>query len=190
MKLEIIDNFLSPTYFEYLNNYIVQSPRFEWSYLNNVTSSADEGDDWSFGYTHVLIETPTGRPLSPHFPAFIGALCDIQEATGLDKCTRARLDMTTKTPAPFEHQVHIDTARPNYSCILYMNDTDGDTIMYEETTKDPSAPIPEKLTERERIKPVPNRLVIFDGYILHTGMSPMKNKNRILLNTNFMADDQ
>ena len=79
MKLEIIDNFLSHTYFDYLNKHIIQSDRFEWSYLNNVTSSANEGEDWSFGYTHVLVESPTGRPVSHHFPAFIGALCDIQK---------------------------------------------------------------------------------------------------------------
>ena len=162
--IKVIDNLLSDTHFGMLQEVVLRT-NFEWCYNNNITSSREEGDDWSFGYNHTLIESQTGRPLSQHYPAFLGLLCDIQDATGLDRCTRARLDMTTRTPFPYEHPVHIDSSRENLSCIFYMNESDGDTIMYNETTKDASAPVPEKLTERQRIEPKPNRLVIFDGFL-------------------------
>jgi hypothetical protein len=41
------------------------------------------------------------------------------------------------------------------------------------------------LEECERISPKANRLALFDGDYLHTGSSPRKYKNKILINSNY-----
>ena len=41
------------------------------------------------------------------------------------------------------------------------------------------------LTIRQRVEPKKGRVLIFDGSILHTGCSPHKFKNRIILNSIF-----
>ena len=43
-----------------------------------------------------------------------------------------------------------------------------------------------ELHEIKRVTPKANRLIIFDGDIIHTGSSPSKNKKRILINSNFL----
>ena len=45
------------------------------------------------------------------------------------------------------------------------------------------------LKECERISPKANRLALFDGDLLHTGSSPRKHKNKILINSNYSKED-
>jgi hypothetical protein len=45
------------------------------------------------------------------------------------------------------------------------------------------------MKEMERVSPKANRLVLFDGSFLHTGCSPTKHKNRILINSNYMKKE-
>ena len=70
---------------------------------------------------------------------------------------------------------------------MYFNDSDGDTIVYNEQS--PTVKIPNEtltnLTEKKRISPRENRLLIFDGSFIHTGHSPTNHRRRILLNCNF-----
>ena len=58
--------------------------------------------------------------------------------------------------------------------MLYLNDSDGDTIIFDENFK-----------IKKRITPKKNRVVIFDGITYHTGCHPCKNDKRIVLNVNF-----
>jgi len=85
--------------------------------------------------------------------------------------------MVTWSPEEFIHPAHIDFPFPNVATVYYVNDTDGDTIIYGQ----------DRLEIKERVSPKANRLVIFDGDILHTGCSPIKHKTRILLNSNFQV---
>jgi len=94
--------------------------------------------------------------------------------------TRARLDMTLQAPKKTLHTPHTDQNYPHMSCILYLIDSDGDTVIYNE---DKGA---EELTILHTVEPRKNRLVIFDGDQMHTGHSPLHHANRILLNLNFM----
>jgi hypothetical protein len=63
------------------------------------------------------------------------------------------------------------TFRGNIATVYYVNDSDGDTIFKD---------------SKEKITPKANRLIIFDGSLLHTGSSPKNSKTRILLNSNFV----
>ena len=72
------------------------------------------------------------------------------------------------------HIPHRDMNINHYVSILYCNDADGDTIIYNETCKQ------ENYTIQKKISPVKNRLVFFDGSYYHTGHSPSKNNYRIL----------
>ena len=80
--------------------------------------------------------------------------------------------MTMVATERFVHDYHKDFEQENIAAILYINETDGETIILENET--------EKI-----IKPEVNKLVTFDGNILHTGCSPLKYKRRILINSNY-----
>ena len=73
---------------------------------------------------------------------------------------------------------------PHYSAVYYVNDSDGDTIIYDQQFQgNPNPPL--ELTEKRRIDPKANRLLLFNGKYFHTGSSPAKNKNRIIINGNY-----
>ena len=91
---------------------------------------------------------------------------------------RARADMTMASPNNYQHPPHVDFVYKNISTIFYVNDSDGDTILYKN----------KKVFKK--ITPVKNSLLIFDGDILHTGCSPTKYKNRILINSNYRRENE
>ena len=80
---------------------------------------------------------------------------------------------------------HIDNKYVNsYSMIYYVNDSDGDTIIFNETCNDETMNRPDKLTIKQRIEPKKNRAVLFRGNYFHTSSNPMNNETRIVLNVN------
>ena len=101
--------------------------------------------------------------------------------------------MTTRTPKDgYLHSIHVDFDKtfPHVSCIIYMNDSDGNTIFFNETSNDFSTNHSgsfkiDDLTIRKKVQPKKGRIVLFDGSIIHSGCSPYNNKNRILLNCQF-----
>ena len=58
--------------------------------------------------------------------------------------------------------------------MLYLNDSDGYTVIFDEN-KD----------IKKKISPKKNRVVIFDGMSYHAGSHPCKSNTRMLLNINF-----
>ena len=112
----------------------------------------------------------------------------IMDTVGGIQPLRVRADMTMQSDEEHKHGIHIDYPTANITTILYINDSDGDTIFYKERTSDTTKRYkPSDLNEMKRITPVANSLVIFDGFQLHTGCSPMKNSNRILINSNYLV---
>ena len=107
-------------------------------------------------------------------------------------CCRARLDMTFATSNGVKHNPHTDHPMPHWTAILYFSDTDGDTVIYNErrdgiTRHAASLDSDEGLTELVRVTPQKNKIVFFEGMHYHTGHSPTKTSNRILLNVNFTS---
>ena len=127
-------------------------------------------------------------------------LLQVMDTVGCDMILRCRGDMTTWSPEEFIHPAHTDYPFPNASSIYYLHDTDGDTILYGKDSFDHDIKIDQHqdgtlsqtiggktttLEIKERISPKANRLLLFDGNLLHTGSSPTKHKTRILINSNF-----
>lgn len=73
----------------------------------------------------------------------------------------------------------------NFTGLYYVNDSDGDTIIYNETYKDY---IPEELTISHRIKPAKGTLILFNTYHIHSGCLPSTGR-RMVINFNFKVLD-
>jgi hypothetical protein len=102
-------------------------------------------------------------------------------------CYRARASMTLQTGERITQSPHVDFyAMPHNTAIYYMNDADGDTILYKEKTNGlPDYPKLENVTEHARIQPKANRLLLFNGEHYHTGESAVETSRRVLININF-----
>ena len=106
------------------------------------------------------------------------------KATGSKDIFRSRLDMTVNRGESIVLDPHVDFFFPHISSILYINNSDGNTIIYNQKYNDHDK-YDQKLIVKEEIEPVANRLLIFDGLFIHTGCTPSKNNRRILINSNF-----
>lgn len=70
-----------------------------------------------------------------------------------------------------------------YTAIYYVNDSDGDTFIYNERVGHTG-----KLTVKQRISPKQGRMVVFDGGLLHSGNNPINTKARLTVNINVLVD--
>lgn len=87
-----------------------------------------------------------------------------------------------ETFGDFYNIPHVDDRIDHKSMIYYVNDSDGDTILFKERFTgelDFS-----KKTEECRISPKKNKAVVFDGLRYHSGSVPKMN-HRVLININF-----
>ena len=80
---------------------------------------------------------------------------------------------------------HVDNEEKNsYAIIYYVNDSDGDTILFNERFDYEKNIVPKKLTINQKISPKKNRVLIFDGDIFHTSSNPILSEKRIVMNIN------
>jgi hypothetical protein len=80
-----------------------------------------------------------------------------------------------------QNGLHVDLAEPHYACVYYLNDSDGDTIIMEQSTVDTepgSQGVDVKI--HQRVTPKKGRMVIFDGRRYHCSSQPLHNYRAII----------
>ena len=93
---------------------------------------------------------------------------------------------------------HVDMHENHYTALYYINDSDGDTYLFDQYDAIiPGQPLEarqqkiltQKYTVNQKVTPKKNRLLIFDGHQLHASSHPKQNPYRIVLNINFVTED-
>ena len=183
----VIDNFIPTSYLHEMQEHIV-SPWQEWYYQDNISLIEKKGKFGHFGFNQCL--KPVNQDYLDHYTARLlkPLVLLIQETARCKNVIRSRLDLTTYQGESKILEPHIDFSdREHISSIFYIIDSDGNTVIYNEKYKmgDPDYFQLENLTIQKEIKPKANRLLIFDGFYVHTGHTPGEHNCRILLNSNF-----
>tara|TARA_B110000858_G_C17554672_1_gene359719 strand:+ start:82 stop:630 length:549 start_codon:yes stop_codon:yes gene_type:complete len=174
----VYDNFISTEYHEQIQN-LVARPSFNWTYHQNISSQNKDNKEY-FGFSHNLFDANMEIWFSEHSDKLKLLISEIQKTANCSKVLRARLDMTLYNEKKLIHEPHIDFIQhKNVSAIYYLNNSDGDTIIYNEKE------LHGKYTIKKKISPKANRLVLFKGEFVHTGSSPSNHNNRILINSNY-----
>ncbi len=177
--IRIIDNLLTPSYLKDLQQHFL-SQNCEWYFNDNLTGDDSYYNIGSFGLVNKLHWNGyfSGTQTSFLIKALVFSALD--EVKKVLKCEqeilRVRADMTLYNPLNHKHEIHTDFEEEHTTAIFYLNNSDGNTIIFDREGK--------KLLKE--IEPVENRLVIFDGLLMHTGHSPSKHKSRALINMNFI----
>lgn len=78
----------------------------------------------------------------------------------------------------------MEEGKNSYTAIYYMNDSDGDTVIFNETKMDTFLN-GEELSIKKRIKSKKGRFVMFKQDYLHAGFPPTKSDYRVVINFNF-----
>jgi hypothetical protein len=103
----------------------------------------------------------------------------------IKKYLRVKFNMLHKVDTKYEKMYntpHPDDSETDtsFSMVYYVNDSDGDTVLFNEFYDKNNVSQP--LTICKRIQPKKNRLVIFDSKRYHASSNPILNKNRTVLN--------
>ena len=199
--IKVIDDFVNPAYSKGIESAIL-GENFPWIWCSNISDQTAKSSKTSFGFTHKLVNETNSQPVSDFYQFLLPMFLQALELTNASGVIRARGDMTVFSGKQITYEPHIDMQEKNISVIFYVNDSDGDTIIYKEkyqsegaSLSDPSYTslgkppnikpvIPKTLTEEERVTPKANRLLLFNGEHWHTGQSPTKHSRRVLINFN------
>ena len=162
---------------------------FPWYYIDDIT--VDEGDPKSQrrpGFTHEYvayegIEKSTGKQVSRFHEVFVILLQNACKKLGIMDINVLQGRSFLQVPLNLQNRdvdtPHIDIHdRDNFFVVLYyVCDSDGDTIIYNETKES------DQYTIKQRVTPKQGRVVIFDGLLMHTAEQPLNN-TRCIVNYN------
>ncbi len=116
-------------------------------------------------------------------------LFKLTEMIGPFDLLRSRLAMNLSDGVGGVHQQHVDNPTPHTVLLYYINDSDGDTILYKERA-DPltylAGSYPDYFTIDVRVTPKKGRAVIFDGLQFHSVSTPKDHLKRQIININVL----
>jgi len=162
-------------------------------YYSESTAFLDEKPRHIFdgSFSHLVMQNNEQYSnLAPFLEAVCYAAFD-NAGVDVDRIIRIRLGLLTPTTETIVHTPHVDFEEPHNSALLYINDSDGDTIFYEEryerSWKDNrSKPQELEFKISDKVSPKANRLVWFDGYQYHSSSTPTKHTKRLVMNINYV----
>jgi hypothetical protein len=156
-------------------------PSFPFTFNNSITEDTKEerNDPSQFKFHHQLCNWDLGDGfLTPHsvystiFFQPLYYLCNHCNFF-LEEIFRGILFLHPPSIDPKVLTPHVDFLTPHFVCLFYINDSDGDTVFFNEQKE-----------EIKRVSPKKGRMVVFNGDILHAGSTPSKNV-RMFINYNF-----
>lgn len=155
----------------------------DWKFLNDVSGVNSQYP--SHGFSHVFTH-PEKDKKSPVY----SIIKILHERTALlipnSKVYYARsfLQLPLAKQYTKEHNgIHVDLPAdiPHVACVYYVNGSDGDTIIYDQTINTvPGDSKNVKLVEHQRVTPKRGRIVLFDGSRYHCSSQPTINYRCII----------
>lgn len=132
----------------------------------------------SFQFSHTFYDNGASMPT---YNLVQPLLDSIIKKAGVSRYTIVRVKANLTTQHQFgnnHYQVpHVDTDPPSRTFVYYVNDSDGDTILFNERLGDKF----DKFTVKERCSPKKGDVYSFDGSHYHAGQFPT-DKYRMVIN--------
>lgn len=191
----IIDDAIPQGAQDFIENTMLGS-NFAWMYNSQqVDYGFFDGFDGDFGadfcntpqFQHAFFADQ--RVTSDYFVPMVVPILSAMPFT-VDTLLRAKSNMTLQNGKAKYGAPHIDISGLDNEFadevlvgLYYANDSDGNTLIFNET----ESQISEKnLTIKAEITPKKGRLVVFNGKYLHAGNTPKENPSRLVININFL----
>lgn len=193
----IKDDALPISLFNKIQDTILDHSNMAWYYTTHTAYGPDEVDKkdiYQGSFFHLFMDN--GRHNSYLSQTLETSIIFAGSNIGfnISKLNRIRGGFISVTPHPVTHNPHVDMeANTRYTALLYMNESDGDTVIYNETydincgmpSYDYYKSIKDNISVALTVSPKPNRLVVFDSNRYHASTSPIAHPNRIVINFNF-----
>jgi len=193
----IYKNILSKEKYSELYQFISSSDFF-WYYQSNIAYNLDtrEVDKLacpSFGFTHLAWDAEHGKVSEAL--GYVSPIIDsFKELTNtkINNFLRIKINLQVpvvgNTPEKYNGG-HIDHFVPHKTLIYYLNDSDGDTFIFNElfdpNNKTTHPPVSNP-TVKEQVTPKANSLYYLeDGFRYHSSSNPINTGTRYTININF-----
>lgn len=199
--IKVVDDFLPQGYIDAIET-LCYSKEMSWSYVNEtVYGNPDNTNVWEKQFSHSLFFE--GKIASEHYKFFMPVMFLLEKEINYKVKSLLRLKLNLLTTVPDSNSIfvpHIDSGdiEPYLSAVLHINNSDGDTIIYENAIEDRSIlnredyftylenrKRNEKFVIKEQVEFRKNRIIIFDGSYLHEAKWPERHKDRLVLNIVF-----
>jgi hypothetical protein len=163
--------------------------KFDWHFMEDTTvefTNTPQRSTPSFGN---LIYYSQNKD-NPHYDFFKPLITALEEAGNFKIVdllrVRAGFLLNTKYSLPnmpYKYNTpHVDYDIDHYTAVYYVNEADGDTVVFHET-----APA-EKFYPLHKSTPEPGKLLLFNGRHYHSSTCPKVHTRRIAITINFTAD--
>lgn len=188
------DNFLTEEEVQIVQKLMLKSEEFPW-FLNPNLLDQDEafegvykfnnlktagGFQFNHGFYMSGIEQSKYMDMVYHiFTKFI-----TKHGVQSRAILRAKANLTTQDINNVHVAPHVDHFFDHSVFLYYVNDSDGDTIIYNEKWQEPREQV--TLTEKTRVSPKAGRAILFDGRTYHTPLVPVNSPFRAVINLTFV----
>jgi hypothetical protein len=187
-------NILSPAVFKKIQT-LVFSPETPWYATMTDYYSYQEPDKYSHSWAHFAFME--GQPVSNLGERLELVALEALEKTGqnVDRILRVRLGLHSISPESFVGGPHVDLDYPHMVALIYLTDSDGDTVIYNEkynpgvgqnTYEYFEKSLQGRVTVQARSTPEENKMIWFDGGYYHSSSSPTTVPKRIVMNINYL----
>ena len=200
-RIIIFDDFIEKDYQEKIKGKLLGNENqqtFPWFYIEDVTAAYDLDSKHRPGLAHPYVDLPeeltgdqdeapdfdsVGKVMSEYHELFVPMLQRVGFKLGLSNIKvlqgRSFLQFPINTDGTVDSS-HIDI-NCNFDFIValyYVCDSDGDTVIYNETEES------ETYTIKQSVTPKQGRMVIFDGKLFHAARQPINSNTRCIVNYN------
>jgi len=159
---KIIDNFLDKKDFKKIYDSL-NGENFPWYYNDFVNTKHDDKNHFQFthGFYNKVVNSDFFHLVEP-----------LLHKLNMTAISRIKANLLLKTDTPVVHAYHTDFNWKYkwWTAIYYVNSNNGKTIFKK---------------DKKSIYSVANRLVLFDGRMLHCSTTPTDTKNKVCINLNF-----
>ena len=197
--IRVLDNVLPAYLFKNLHDELMRLD-FPWNYGRVADGRHEIVNTFLYGFVRVVINDGI-LIYDPH-----GIIeSSVRSALGyageeLKSILRIRCILNTAADKNYDFGTHVDLLQPHRTALFYLNDSDGDTIIYNErfnpclhtqggTIKIDDDTVP-ALTINQAITPKANRMSIFDGHLYHSGRTPTTVPRRVAININYTTTEE
>ncbi|MGA1049695.1 MAG: 2OG-Fe(II) oxygenase [Minisyncoccia bacterium] len=178
----VIKDFIPESFKVFLQN-LIESSNFQWYYNKNCTT---EGKDGIFQFVHVIANEQ--GYLSPEYDKIKPLLYFFEMHTGLKVKGIRRMKANLLTQRDLSYDVnflgtHTDVSLAEndfVSFIYYVNDSDGDTVLYNS----------DKTEIIERASPKAGSCFWFKSNQFHNATPPKDHQTRIVINCVLQIDNE
>ena len=172
--IEVYDDILPEEITDTIENLVLKQSLIPLFYTHNVAKKNTKIFHPAFGDTFY---DPIKNIYKPYSHMFLEVVYRLGNALDMviEGVMQGRIFVHLPSPNPGLDQKHIDTPDDHYVCLYYINDSEGDTIIFDDNGE-----------ELQRITPKKGRIVFFEGSMEHCSSRP-STKTRAILNFNFQG---